>query len=149
VPNFFAIKETSGDITIAAELLLHGPKSFKVLQGLEELLLPTLALGGHGAVLSLGCLVPSLLKELETTFEAGNLTRAREIQLSLLPLCQVVYSEPNPGPLKYALAFAGRNCGPTRTPIYEPSGETKAALNELLPAFIKANSSAAGTRNAA
>jgi 4-hydroxy-tetrahydrodipicolinate synthase len=149
VPHFFAIKETSGDITIVAELLRSAPKRFAVLQGLEELLLPTLALGGHGAVLSLGCLMPSLLHELQSTFEAGNLERAREIQLSLLPLCRAVYSEPNPGPLKYALAFAGRNCGPTRTPIYEPSRETKTALDELLPAFIKADSSAAGTKNAA
>ena len=142
VPQFVAIKETSGDLAISAELLRSAPKSFRVLQGFDEYVLPTLALGGHGAVLSLGCLVPALLRGLESAFAAGRLADAQRIQLTLLPLCEVIYGEPNPGPLKVALAMAGRSAGPTRRPIYPVAAETIAGLERILPDILRAEEAA-------
>ncbi len=137
VPSFVAIKETSGDLAICAELLRSAPPGFRVLQGFDEFVVPTLALGGHGAVLSLGCLIPALLRKMESAFAAGDLAEAQRIQLSLLPLCNVIYGEPNPGPLKVALAMSGHPAGPTRKPIYPVSGETIASLERLLPEFLR------------
>jgi len=91
VPRFVAIKETSGDLAISAELLRSAPSGFRVLQGLDEYVLPTLALGGHGAVLSLGCIVPALLRQLDSDYTAGRIDEARKAQLELLPLCDVIY----------------------------------------------------------
>jgi len=143
VPGFVAIKETSGDLTIVAELLRSAPNGFRVLQGFDEYLLPTLALGGHGAVLSLGCLIPNLLRCLHTTFVAGRIEEAQRIQSEIMPLCKAVYGEPNPGPLKFALEIAGRSAGPTRPPIYSPSSETANTLRRLLPAILSAEEAAA------
>ena len=145
IPRFVAIKETSGDLTIAAELLRAGPPGFRVLQGFDEYVLPTYALGGHGAVLSLGCLIPSLLRRLKDCFVAGQLPQAQRIQLSLLPLCRAIYGEPNPGPLKAALEMAGRSMGPTRAPIYAPAPATIDALRRLLPDILQAEHAAAQT----
>ena len=138
VPAFVAIKETSGDLAICAELVRSSRQDFRVLQGLDEYVLPSLALGCRGAVLSLGCLVPALLRSIELAFAAGHVEEARRIQLSLLPLCSVIYGEPNPGPLKVALAMAGRPAGPTRRPIYPVSNETIAGLDRLLPEILQA-----------
>lgn len=138
VPRFVAIKETSGDLVIAGELLRRARAGFRVLQGFDEFVLPTFALGGHGAVLSLGCLIPGLLQALATAGRAGDLATARRIQLDILPLCRVIYGEPNPGPLKLALKMAGRSAGPTRAPIYAPSAQTSALLYELLPPLLAA-----------
>lgn len=138
VPRFVAIKETSGDLVIAGELLRRARAGFRVLQGFDEFVLPTFALGGHGAVLSLGCLIPCLLQALATACRAGDLATARRIQLDILPLCRVIYGEPNPGPLKLALKMAGRSAGPTRAPIYAPSAQTSALLYELLPPLLAA-----------
>jgi 4-hydroxy-tetrahydrodipicolinate synthase len=138
VPRFVAIKETSGDLVIAGELLRRARDGFRVLQGFDEFVLPTFALGGHGAVLSLGCLIPGLLQALATACRAGDLATARRIQLDILPLCRVIYGEPNPGPLKLALKMAGRSAGPTRAPIYAPSAQTSALLYELLPPLLAA-----------
>ncbi len=137
VPRFVAIKETSGDLTISAEVLRSAPPGFRVLQGFDELLLPTLALGGHGAVLSLGCLLPNLFRRLHEAFVAGDRKVAQRIQLDILPLCRAIYGEPNPGPLKLALKMAGRSAGPTRQPNYEPSKATREALEHLVPAILK------------
>lgn len=147
VPSLVAIKETSGDLAICAELLRSAPRGFRVLQGFDEYVLPTLALGGHGAVLSLGALVPALLRKLHNAFAAGRLDEAQQIQLSLLPLCSVIYGEPNPGPLKVALAMAGRPAGPTRRPIYPVSKETIACLEQLCPDISRAESAAGHARD--
>jgi 4-hydroxy-tetrahydrodipicolinate synthase len=136
IPQLAAIKETSGDLVIAAELLRSARPGFRVLQGFDELLLPTLALGGHGGVLSLGCLLPSLLSRLHAAFAARDLETAQRLQLEILPLCRVIYAEPNPGPLKLALALAGRSAGPTRRPIYPASSATRDALERLVPAAL-------------
>lgn len=138
IPQFVAIKETSGDLTIAGELLRSAPPGFRVLQGFDELVLPTFALGGHGAVLSLGHLLPNLLRQLHEAFSAGDLATARRIQLDILPACRAIYGEPNPGPLKVALEMAGRPAGPTRRPIYPVSQATREALERVLPPLLKA-----------
>jgi len=143
IPQFVAIKETSGDLTIAGELLRSVRPGFRVLQGFDELVLPTLALGGHGAVLSLSHLIPNLLRRLHETFAAGDLGAARRIQLDILPICRAIYGEPNPGPLKVALQMAGRAAGPTRRPIYEVSPATRQSLERLLPSLLDAEEKAA------
>ncbi|MBP6020328.1 MAG: dihydrodipicolinate synthase family protein [Burkholderiaceae bacterium] len=133
IPLFIAIKESSSDMALVAELLREAPPEFSVLQGYEECFLPTLALGGHGAVFSLGCLVPRLLCDLYDAFQTGDITRAQRIQLEIMPLCRAIYGEPNPGPLKLALQMVGRNAGSTRAPIYAPSIGTRERLEHLLP----------------
>jgi 4-hydroxy-tetrahydrodipicolinate synthase len=143
VPRFVAIKETSGDLTIAAELLRSAPPGFHVLQGFDELVLPTLALGGHGAVLSLGCLVPKLFQRLEQSMALGDMATARKIQLEILPLCRVIYGEPNPGPLKLALSLARRPAGPTRPPIASPAPATRKSLEQLVPPILEAEAAVA------
>jgi 4-hydroxy-tetrahydrodipicolinate synthase len=144
VPRFVAIKETSGDLTISAELLRAGPRGFRVLQGFDEFVLPSLALGAHGAVLSLGCLVPNLLRKLAAHWAAHRMDEARRIQLDLLPLCRLIYGEPNPGPLKHALRAVGLPGGFTRKPIYPPSAHTVQGLAALLPQVMQAEEAARG-----
>lgn len=144
VPRFVAIKETSGDLAICAELLRSAPRGFRVLQGFDEFVLPSLALGAHGAVLSLGCLIPNLLRRLGEHYAAGRMADAQRIQLDLLPLCRIIYGEPNPGPLKHALRLAGLPGGYTRKPIYPPSKQTVEGLAALLPAVLAAEEAARG-----
>ncbi len=138
VPAIRSIKEASGDVTLAGEVMRGAPEGFAFMQGLDELLLPSLALGAAGGVVSLGELLPRSLRALFDCAKAGDPERARQIQLDLLPLCRRIYSEPNPGPLKFALEVAGRPAGPCRPPIYGPRDATRAALRELLPPLLRA-----------
>ena len=138
VPAIRSIKEASGDMTLAGEVMRGAPEGFAFMQGLDELLLPSLALGAAGGVVSLGELLPRSLRALFDCAKAGDLERARRIQLDLLPLCRRIYSEPNPGPLKFALEVADRPAGPCRPPIYGPRDATRKALRELLPPLLRA-----------
>jgi 4-hydroxy-tetrahydrodipicolinate synthase len=135
VPRFVAVKDTTGDAYFLASLVRQAPRDFAVLSGWDELVFPTLALGGRGAVLSLGCLIPKLFARIYDAFHAGRFDEARALQYDVLPLCAAIYAEPNPSPLKKALELVGRPAGPTRPPLYAPSDATVATLESLLPAF--------------
>ena len=137
-PAIRGIKEASGDMALAGEVMNGAPDGFAFMQGLDELLLPSLAMGAAGGIVSLADLLPRSLRALFEHASAGRLERARRIQLDLLPLCRRIYSEPNPGPLKYALELAGRPAGRCRPPIYGPRDATAQALRELLPPLLRA-----------
>ncbi len=137
-PSIRGIKEASGDMLLAGEVMNGAPDGFAFMQGLDELILPSLAMGAAGAVVSLGELLPRSLRALFEHARQGRLEQARRIQLDLLPLCRWIYSEPNPGPLKYALELAGCPAGPCRPPIYGPRDEARKALRDLLPSLLRA-----------
>lgn len=136
IPAFVGIKEATGDMLAVAKIVRAAPQRFTMLQGYDEMLLPTLALGGKGGIVSLACLIPSTLVHMQQAFEQGDLTTARELQLGLLPLAEVIYSEPNPGPLKHAMNVVGLRGGVTRAPLYPIAPATVAALDRLLPAAM-------------
>jgi len=135
IPHLVGIKEASGDLELAGELLRAAPARFAVLQGFDELVLPSLALGAAGAVVSLAALVPDMLAGIRAAFLAGDLERARSLQLALLPLARAVYAEPNPAPLKRALELSGIPAGPTRPPLFAIAPETEARLVRALDAL--------------
>ena len=137
VPPVKGVKDASGDMVLAGDVIRGAPEGFSFLQGLDELLLPTLALGATGGIVSLGELLPTALSSLYRWTIDGGLEEARRVQLEILPLCRWIYSEPNPGPLKFALELAGRSAGPCRHPIYGPRDDTRAALRELVPPLLR------------
>ena len=137
VPAVKGVKDASGDMVLAGEVIRGAPAGFSFLQGLDELLLPSFAAGATGAIVSLGELFPAGLSALYRWTIEGNLEEARSVQLEILPLCRWIYAEPNPGPLKFALELAGRSAGPCRRPIHGPRDDTRAALRELVPPLLR------------
>lgn len=132
VPVFVGVKESSGNLTQVGMIIREAPEGFTVLQGSDALQLPTYAMGGTGGIVALANLVPGLFVELHQAVARGDIARAQDIQLRLLPLDEVCYSEGHPAPLKRALELVGRPAGPTRPPIYPVSLQTEARLREVL-----------------
>lgn len=133
IPSFVGIKEATGEMLAVAKIARAAPARFTMLQGYDELVLPTLALGGKGAIVSLACLIPALLVRMQQAFDDGDLQTARQLQLDILPLSEIIYSEPNPAPLKYAMNSVGLRGGTTRPPLYPIAPVTIAALEQRLP----------------
>lgn len=132
IPHLVGIKEASGDLALCGELARSARPGFALLQGFDEAILPTLAVGGVGSVVSLGCLVPELVAGIHQAWRAGDLVRARALQAAVLPLARAIYAEPNPAPLKRALALLGLPAGPTRPPLFPIAGESETALRQAL-----------------
>jgi 4-hydroxy-tetrahydrodipicolinate synthase len=89
-------------------------------------------LGGHGNVSVTANVAPGAMHELCMAAIAGDAKRAAQIHLKLLPLHKQLFVEPNPIPVKWALARMGR-CGSTlRLPLTPMSESLQPALERAL-----------------
>ena len=117
LPGVVGIKEASGDIARAAQLIKHAPPGFSVYSGDDGSAVALMLLGGHGNVSVTANVAPRLMHELCMAAIAGNVALARQIHLRLLGLHQQLFCEPSPAPAKWAMSRLGL-CRPTvRLPI--------------------------------
>ena len=131
-PNICGVKEASGDVSQAAELVgLCGDK-IALYAGNDDQALPLLSLGGQGVISVVANICPSLVSGLCECFFAGDIDSARAIQLRLLPLCKALFMEVNPIPLKAALAMLGLCGNELRLPLVPASEACRKKLREAL-----------------
>ncbi len=104
--RFAGVKEASGTLDQACEILLGRPPHFAVLSGEDSLALPMIALGADGAVSVVANEAPGLFRELVKEALAGSRSAA-EIHARLFPLMRANFLESNPIPVKWALARMG------------------------------------------
>ena len=81
-----------------------------------------LALGGRGAVSVASNLYPDTVTALCRAYRAGDTAQARRLQADLLPLCEALFADVNPIPVKAALAGLGLCRDILRLPL-TPAGE--------------------------
>lgn len=132
VPGIIGIKEATGNIERAAWLIKQAPKGFSIYSGDDPTAVALMLLGGHGNVSVTANVAPRAMHELCMAAIAGDARRAAELHLKLLPLHKQLFSEPNPIPVKWALARMGR-CGPAlRLPLVPMSEALQPALEQAL-----------------
>ena len=117
VPGIVGIKDATGDLARASDLLKRLPSHFAVYSGNDDTALALMLLGGHGVISVTANVAPKLMSELAKAALAGDLARARQINNQLLPLHLKLFVEPNPIPVKWALAKMGRIPGGIRLPM--------------------------------
>ena len=127
-----AVKDCGGDHMLTMRLIAE--TRLQVLAGEDAQLLSTLALGGAGGILASAHLRPDLFVEIFAGMQAGRVAEARAIFYRLLPMIRLLFAEPNPGPLKAALAIAGEMRNEVRPPLQSAS----AVLKEQLGAALRA-----------
>ena len=139
-PQFIGIKEAGGSLQQMTELVRRTPLS--VLCGDDALLFAALCGGGHGAISAAAHIRADLYVRLYDLVRAQRLTEARDLFDRLLPVIRLLFSEPNPAPLKAALSIQGRMGEELRLPMTPASTECKlgiaAALEELddIPVYL-------------
>jgi 4-hydroxy-tetrahydrodipicolinate synthase len=134
VPNVVGVKDAAGDLAKTAEVVARtegADGGFEVYCGADELNLPMLAVGAVGFVSVAAHLAGDQLADMARIFDTDP-AKAREIHLSLLPLCRALFLEPSPTPLKAALAHLGLPAGPVRPPLVAAE---RATLDAVLSAL--------------
>ena len=117
VPGVVGIKEATGNIERAAQLIKHAPPGFSIYSGDDGTAVALMLLGGQGNVSVTANVAPRLMHELCMAAISGNLALARQIHLRLLGLHKQLFCEPSPAPAKWAMSRLGR-CRPVvRLPI--------------------------------
>jgi 4-hydroxy-tetrahydrodipicolinate synthase len=111
------------------------PDDFAVLSGDDWATLPMLALGGQGVISTAANVAPGDVVELVRAFRAGDLARARETHYRLLPLCDALFCETNPIPVKAALVLRGLIQDEIRLPLTPISAPNRERLQVALKEF--------------
>lgn len=125
-PRAMAIKDCGGDAGLTMRLIAE--TKLQVMAGEDQQLLCTLALGGSGAILASAHIRPDLFVRIVTAVKAGELAVARALFYRLLPMIRLLFQEPNPAPLKSALADMGWIEEELRSPMQPASLALKALI---------------------
>ena len=107
VPGIVGIKDATGSMERAADLLRRAPADFALYSGDDASAMPFMLLGGHGVISVTANVAPRLMHEMCVAARSGDLPRAREINNRLLPLHSKLFVEANPIPVKWACAELG------------------------------------------
>ena len=132
VPGIVGVKEASGDIERAAQLIKHAPAGFSIYSGDDGTAVALMLLGGHGNVSVTANVAPRLMHALCVAAMAGDVTQARSLHFRLLSLHKQLFCEPSPAPTKWAMSRLG-HCRPeVRLPITPLTADGQALVGAAL-----------------
>ncbi len=131
-PMITGIKEANGNISALAKTasLING--KLDIYSGNDDEIVPIMSLGGIGVISVLSNLMPRKTVEICESFAKGDVARARDLQLELLPLINALFSEVNPIPVKSAMAQMGFCENFVRLPLVKMSAEKEKVLVSLM-----------------
>ncbi|WP_077037094.1 4-hydroxy-tetrahydrodipicolinate synthase [Pelomonas sp. KK5] len=125
-PNIAAVKDCSGDLDHAQAVINDG--RLQVLAGDDHRLFTTLCQGGVGAICASAHLRPDLFVALHRAVATNDLRTAAALWRRLWPLTKALFAEPNPAPLKAALALLDGLGPDLRAPMTAASPEALASV---------------------
>ena len=106
-PNIVAVKEASGNIPQATEIIRDAPEGFALMSGEDALNLPLMAVGAKGCISVTANVAPKLMSEHISSCLAGDYASAAKQHRHLQKLNGVMFIETNPIPAKEALHLMG------------------------------------------
>jgi 4-hydroxy-tetrahydrodipicolinate synthase len=124
--NIVAVKEASGRLELAAEILKE--TDLVVLAGDDALTLPVLSLGGLGVVSVAANVVPRSMANLVDFYLEGNVLEAQKLYYRLFSLFRALFVEVNPVPVKHALSLGKVMSPEVRLPLCALKPENEALL---------------------
>ncbi len=130
--NVIAVKEASGSMDQASEILQAADPDFAVMSGDDSLTLPLLALGGSGVISVVANIAPAAMSDLVAAFHAGDVARARELHHQIFGLCRAMFVETNPIPVKTAAGMLGLCSDELRLPLVPLSEGNRATVKAAL-----------------
>ncbi len=135
VRNIVGIKEATGDMKQASELLRLVGGGFTVLSGDDFTTLPMYVLGGKGAISVSANVLPKKQALMWDAWKAGDIEHARRLHFELEPLNKAMFIETNPIPVKTALAMMGLIKEEFRLPLCRMGDENRKKLEKALKGY--------------
>lgn len=130
--NIIGIKEASGSIRQASEIIELCGKDFILLSGEDALNYPLLAIGGRGFISVTANIVPGEVSEMYNNYINGSIEKAIDIHYNLQKLNNILFIESNPIPVKSALSLMGMISDEIRPPLYPISDKNRNLLKTVL-----------------
>jgi 4-hydroxy-2-oxoglutarate aldolase len=131
-PNIHGIKDSSGNVPQAAEMIRLTPKTFHVFVGSPIAFLPALVVGAAGGVLAVANIAPAECCEVWRLAQAGQWAEARDVAFRIGPLSTGISGRYGIGGLKAALDLIGGYGGVPRSPLPAPDADGIEEIREIL-----------------
>lgn len=119
VSNIVGIKEASGNISQVVKLMSLADGKIDLYSGNDDQVVPLLSLGGKGVISVVSNVAPRQMHDICQKYFDGDVEGSMREQLRAIELCDALFCEVNPIPVKAALNLMGRNVGPLHMPLTE------------------------------
>ena len=132
VENIVGVKEASGNISQIAKLMSMADGKVDLYSGNDDQIVPILSLGGKGVISVLSNVAPKQTHDICSKFFEGDVAGSAKEQLRAIPLCDALFCEVNPIPVKKALNLMGKEVGLLRMPLTEMEDANAAKLEKVM-----------------
>ena len=132
VPNIVGIKEATGNLDRARELMERCSPDFMLYSGDDATAIEFILMGGHGNVSVTANVMPATMAAACDAALAGDAETARALNAQMAPLHQGLFVESNPIPVKWALHEMGLIDRGIRLPLTTLSGPAQERLRQML-----------------
>lgn len=132
VENIVAIKEASGNISQVAKLMSLAQGCIDLYSGNDDQIIPILSLGGKGVISVTSNVIPKDTHLLVRKYLDGDMKGALDLQLKAIDLCNALFCEVNPIPVKKAVELMGLCGGTVRMPMTEMEPQNVEKLKKAM-----------------
>ncbi|RHW21871.1 4-hydroxy-tetrahydrodipicolinate synthase [Pseudomonas jilinensis] len=132
VPNIVGIKEATGDLQRARELIDRVGQRIAVYSGDDATAVELMLMGGKGNISVTANVAPKAMHDLCMAALAGDADSARQINDSLMPLHKALFIESNPIPVKWVLHEMGLISDGLRLPLTPLSARCHEPVREAM-----------------
>jgi 4-hydroxy-tetrahydrodipicolinate synthase len=132
IPNIVGVKDATGNIGRGLDLLRLAPKSFAVYSGDDPTAMALMLAGGAGNISVTANVAPRAMAEMCKAAIAGDIATAVALNNKMFPLHQKLFIEPNPVPVKWALAEMGKMPAGLRLPLVPLAADCHEAVRSAL-----------------
>ena len=130
--NLAAVKEASGILSQAVQILRHCRSDFAVLSGDDPLTAAMIAMGGHGGISVIANALPSHFSRMVNAALASDFPTARKLNFDMLDVHPLLYVEGNPVGIKAAVSMLGLCRNVLRVPLVPLTEPRREKLRKLL-----------------
>ena len=131
-PRIAGLKDATGDISFTARVAALCGASLPIYAGNDDQTLPVLSLGGLGVISVVSNLYPARMSRLCRLWREGRCAEAAALQLALLPLCDALFCEVNPIPVKAGLSLMGICSEEVRLPLAAANDSVRGRVRDAL-----------------
>lgn len=135
-PKFVAIKEASGDLRQAMEIIQHAPAGFTLLSGDDNVTLPLISCGAVGVISVIAQGYPRIFSDMVNAANAGDFGTARGLHYKLVELTDLIFAQGNPAGIKAVLEILGVTAGHLRMPLQPVDAELRAKIAAKMEALL-------------
>lgn len=131
-PRIIATKEANGNISEIAQTAALCGDELTIYSGNDDQATAIMSLGGKGVISVLSNVVPGVAHDIVQKYLDGDYIGSRELQLKYLDLCNALFMDVNPIPVKEAMNLMGMDVGECRLPLVGLTDEAREKLKDTL-----------------